>query len=88
MKKYKLLHVGHFYINKTGDFAIALLGGNKKHGYRFQVSHTCRNFSPVRINIQSRIVLNDDYWWELPPQEYANVVYNHGEGRPVELVGV
>ena len=88
MKKYKLLRHGHCYITKNGDFAVALLGGNKQHGYTFQVSHTCRDFIPYRINIQSRIVPNDGYWWEIPPQEYAAVVYNHGEGRSVKLIGL
>ena len=88
MKKYKLLRHGHCYITKNGDFAVALVGGNKKHGYTFLASHTCRNFLPGKINIQSRIVPNDGYWWEIPPQEYANVVYNHGEGRAITLVGV
>ena len=83
MKKYKLLRVGHCYITKNGDFAIALLGGNKKHGYTFRVSHTCRDFIPGKINIQSRIVPNDGYWWGFPPQEFANVAYTHGMGQSV-----
>ena len=88
MKKYKLLRHGHCYITKNGDFAVALLGGNKRHGYTFLASHTCRDFIPGKINIQSRIVPNDGYWWEFPLQEYAAVAYNHGEGRSVTLVKV
>jgi hypothetical protein len=87
MKKYKLLRHGHCYITKNGDFAIALLGGNKRHGYTFLASHTCRGFIPGKINIQSRIVPNDGYWWEFLPQEYAVVAYNHREGRTVKLIG-
>ena len=39
MKKHKLLRFGHCYINESGDFAIGLLHGNKKHGYRFAATH-------------------------------------------------
>ena len=36
-----------------------------------------------KINIQSRIVPNDGYWWGFPPQEFANVAYTHGMGQSV-----
>lgn len=86
MKKYKLLRHGHCYVTKNGDFAIALIGGNKRHGYTFIASHTCRDFIPDKINIQSRIVPNDGYWKEIPPQEFAVVAYQHGMGNPVRFV--
>lgn len=86
MKKYRLLRHGHCYITKNGDFAIALLGGNKSRGYVFQVSHTRRDFIPGKVNIQSRIVPNDGYWTEIPPQEFAVVAYHHGMGNYVRLV--
>lgn len=86
MKKYRLLHYGHCYINKTGDFAIALIGGSKKYGYIFQASHTCRNFLTGKIYIRSRIVPNDGYWREIPPQDFIMTTILHGEGRPVTFV--
>jgi hypothetical protein len=85
MKKYRLLRFGHCYINRNGDFAIALLGGNKTRGYIFQASHTCRNFMPGKITIRSRVVPNDGYWVEIPPQEFVVCNYLHGEGRAVKL---
>jgi hypothetical protein len=86
MKKYKLLRHGHCYVTKNGDFAVALISGNKKHGYTFIASHTCRNFITGKIYIQSRIVPNDGYWKEIPPQEFAVVAYQHGMGNPVTFV--
>ena len=85
MKKYKLLRCGHCYITKNGDFSIVLLGGNKRMGYTFQVSHVNRDFIPGKIHIQSRIVPNDGYWWEFPSQEYANVTYYHEMGWSVTV---
>ena len=86
MKKYRLLRHGHCYVTKNGDFAVALIGGTKKHGYTFIASHTCREFLPGKINIQSRIVPNDGYWKEIPPQEFDIVAYQHGMGNPVRFV--
>jgi hypothetical protein len=86
MKKYKLLRHGHCYVTKNGDFAVALIGGNKRHGYTFIAGHTCRNFITGKIYMQSRIVPNDGHWKEIPPQEFAVVAYHHGEGRSVTFV--
>ena len=86
MKKYRLLHYGHCYINKNGDFAVALIGGDKKHGYIFQASHTCRDFFTGKIYIRSRIVPNDGHWMEISPQDFVASTIMHGAGYPVKLM--
>lgn len=84
--KYRLLHYGHCYINKTGDFAIALIGGNRTYGYIFQASHTCRDFFTEKIHIRSRIVPNDGHWLEIPSQDFVMSTILHGMGNPVKLM--
>lgn len=86
MKKFSLLRIGHCYITRNGEYAVALLGGNKIRGYLCHITHICRNFIPGRVTIRSRIVPNDGTWVEIPPQEFPIVAHLHGEGRSVKLV--
>jgi hypothetical protein len=71
MKKYRLLRFGHCYITKNGDFAVALIGGNKKRGYIFKAAHTCRLFILDKVQIRTRGVPNDGNWVEITPQDFA-----------------
>ena len=67
MKKYTLLRFGHCYINREGDFAVSLLRGDKKHGYKLAASHANRNVWLGQIQLQSRIIPNDGSWIEIDP---------------------
>jgi len=65
MRKYKLFRFGHYYINREGSFAIGLLYGDKRHGYLFAASYANPILWLGKIQIQSRIVPNDDNWIEI-----------------------
>ena len=86
MKKYRLLRFGHCYITKNGDFAVALIGGNKKYGYIFKSAHTCRTFLPDKIQIRSRIVPNDGYWCEISPQDFVVAYHVINQGNTVKMM--
>lgn len=68
MKKYKLLRFGKCYINKAGDFVIALLRGDNKHGYQFAGSHVNSSVLTRTFQLLSRIVPNDGNWKEIAPE--------------------
>lgn len=65
MKKYTLLRFGRCYINKAGDFAIALICGDKKHGYQFLGSHAHKSVMLGNFQLLSRVVPNDGNWIEI-----------------------
>jgi len=65
MKKFKLLKFGQCYINQTGDFVIALLSGDKKHGYQFAGSHANPAVWLGTFQLLSRVIPNDGNWSEV-----------------------
>ncbi len=85
MKKYRLLRFGHCYITKNGDFAIALISGNKTRGYTFRSAHTCRNFLPGDITMRTRVVPNDGYWLEITPQDFVVAYHVINQGYTVKM---
>jgi len=86
MNKYKLLHFGHCYINQEGDFAIGLLGGNKKYGYTFIASSANPNVMLGKIHIQSRVVPNDGHWTEIGSQTFYVASSCHESGYAIGLL--
>jgi hypothetical protein len=68
MKKYKLLKFGRCYINREGDFAIGLLGGDKRLGYQFAGTHVHCKVILGRFWLDSRVVPNDGNWIEISPK--------------------
>jgi hypothetical protein len=85
MKKFKLLRVGHCYINREGDFVVALLRGDKKHGYKFAASHAHPNVWLGKIQTLSRIVPNDGNWIEIEPAMFNIASAFHYSGHVVKL---
>jgi hypothetical protein len=86
MKKYKLLRFDQCYLNKDGDFAVALVRGNKKAGYKFVVSHAyAYDLMYIGyINTLSRIVPNDGYWNEISTKTFNVVASFHSSGYAVK----
>jgi len=80
MKKYMLLRFGRCYLNREGDFVIALLRGDKSHGYEFAASHAHSSVWLGRIYIRSRVVLDDGNWIEVDPSVFnaASALHIHG----------
>jgi hypothetical protein len=70
MKKYKLLRFGHSYINRTGDFAVSLMYGDKKHGYVFAAQHANPAVWLGTVQTLSRIVPNDGNWIDISPEQF------------------
>ena len=64
-KNIKILRFGKYYINREGDFVIALLRGDKKHGYTFSASHANPAAWLGQIHTRSRTVPNDGNWIEV-----------------------
>jgi hypothetical protein len=77
MKKYKLLHFGHCYINESGDLVIGLLHGNNKRGYTFAASSAHPAAFLQNIWIQTRIVPNDGHWTEVSAKDFMVVSQVH-----------
>jgi hypothetical protein len=69
MRKYTLLRFGRRYINRKGDFVVALLRGDRKHGY--QLAASCRNPTVwmEKIQILTRVMPNDGSWIEIDPHQ-------------------
>jgi len=65
MKKFKLFRFGKCYINREGDFVIALLKGSKKHGYTFAGSNANPSVWLGKFYLLSRIIPNDGSWIEV-----------------------
>lgn len=84
MKKYKLLHFGHCYINESGDLVIGLLHGNKKHGYKFAASSANPAVFLQEILIPTRIVPNDGHWIEISAKDFVVVSQVHSSGYKVK----
>jgi hypothetical protein len=85
MKKYKLLKFGQCYINREGDFVIALLGGEKKKGYRFAGSHAHPYVVLGTFQLLSRIVPNDGNWIEITPYGFNVASHYHSQGYVMRL---
>ena len=80
MKKYKLLRYGHCYVNKAGDFAVALLSGNHIHGYVCAASVFYPNLMYGTIRVGSRIVPNDGHWVEIDAKTFNLIRWFHVKG--------
>lgn len=85
MKKYKLLHFGHCYINRQGDFIIALLSGDKKRGYTFAASHANPTAFLGKIHSLSRTVPNDGSWIEIDKGTFNIAAECHITGHVVQI---
>lgn len=72
MKKYRSFKFGKCYINKSGDFAVALLRGSKKNGYVFACSHAKPCAAMRTLNLLSRIIPNDGEWTEVFAKSKTN----------------
>jgi hypothetical protein len=88
MKKYKLLRFGQCYLNRRGEFAIAMLRGTKKKGYQLAASHV--NTWLGKIQMLSRVVPNDGNWVEITPAMFTIASECHAKGRlcPPEVFGI
>ena len=85
MKKYKLLRHGHCYVNKDGDLVVALLKGNKKHGYQFAAVCCCPVFHLNKLQLLSRIVPNDENWIDIDPPTFNSVAILLSQGYVVKF---
>lgn len=85
MKKYKLLRFGHCYINREGDFAVALLRGDKRHGYVFAASHAHPLVWLGRIQMMSRVVPNDGNWREIDTDMFKAASAFHVTGHVIKF---
>lgn len=86
MKKFKLLRFGHCYINREGDFAVALLHGDKKHGYQFAASHAHPLVWLGKIQMLSRVVPNDENWREIDLNTFKAASAFHATGHVIKFV--
>lgn len=85
MKKFKLLKFGHYYINKEGDFAIVVLGGNQKMGYQTFGSHANPSVFLGKFQLLSRVIPDDENWIEIDFQMFNVVSTFHASGHVVSL---
>lgn len=85
MNKFTLLRFGHCYLNREGDFAVALLRGDKKHGYELAASHVHPNVWLGKIQLMSRVVPNDGNWIEIDPAMFNVASAFHSTGHAVKL---
>lgn len=88
MKKFTLLRFGRCYINRQGDFTVALLRGDKKHGYQLAASHAHPNVWLGQIQLMSRVIPNDGSWTEIPPETFNVASAFHASGYVVRLPSV
>lgn len=86
--KYRTLKFGRCYANKDGSFAICLLAGNKKWGYTFAASHVHPSTILGIIYIQSRVVINDTYWTEIPPEVFNIISSLHAQGMTMKIPAI
>jgi hypothetical protein len=85
MKKFKLLKFGRCYINREGDLAVALLRGDKKHGYQLAASSAHPNAFLGKIQLLSRVVPNDGNWIEIDSALFNVASAFHCSGHVVTL---
>lgn len=85
MNKYTLLRFGRCYLNREGDFAVALLRGDKKHGYILAASHAHPNVWLGQIQLMSRVIPNDGRWIEIAPEMFNVASTFHVTGYKVKL---
>lgn len=85
MKKFTLIRFGHCYINRQGDFAVALLRGDKKHGYQLAASSAHPNVWLGQIQIQTRVIPNDGSWMEIDPAMFNVASACHASGHVVKF---
>lgn len=85
MKKYTLLRFGHCYINREGDFAVALLRGDKKHGYQLAASSAHPSVWLGYIQLLTRIIPNDGNWIEIAPEMFNVASAFHASGHVLKL---
>jgi hypothetical protein len=84
-KKIKILRFGHCYINRVGDFTIALLSGNKKSGYVFSASHANPSVFLGKIQSLSRTVPNDGNWVEIKVDMFKIASACHATGHVIKV---
>jgi hypothetical protein len=84
-KDIKILRFGKCYINRTGDFVITLLNGNKKYGYTFIASHANPSVWLGKIYMMSRTIPNDGNWTEIDKNGFNFVSVGHASGYVVQL---
>jgi len=65
---------------------VALMHGDKMHGYQFMGSHAHPNVFIRRFQLLSRIVPNDGNWKEVDPQMFNVASAFHSTGHVVELL--
>lgn len=85
MKKYTLLRFGRCYMNREGDFAVALLRGDKKHGYQLAASSAHPNVWLGQIQLLTRVIPNDGNWVEIAPEMFNVASAFHVSGHKVKL---
>lgn len=85
MKKFKLLRFGKCYINREGDFVIALLRGSKKKGYLFAGSNANPSVWLGTFSLLSRIVPNDGNWIEIDKQTFNVASAFHVTGHVIQF---
>lgn len=88
--KYKTLEIGKYYITRRGDFAVHVIGGDEKHGYKMRATVA----NPITylgvINIFSREVPNNGNWIEISEEVFglASSLHTFGHGiRHVPFLG-
>lgn len=85
MKKYKLLRFNRSYINRSGDFAVSLMYGDKKQGYVFAASHANPTVWLGTVQTITRIVPNDGNWSEIQPEQFNLASALHSQGLTIQL---
>lgn len=80
VKKYKLLRIGRYYINKDGSFVIGVLTRDTKYDYRFLCSHANAKLSSGIVRMLTRVVLNDGNYTEIDFDTFRTIVATHANG--------
>lgn len=84
-KNVKLLRFKHYYIHRDGDFVIALLCGDKKHGYTFAASHANPAAWLGTVNTLTRIVPNDGKWIDIDKATFKVAAALHIDGHVIKV---
>ena len=83
--KVKIFEVGHYYINRVGDFSITLLGGDNKRGYTFFASHASPHAFLGKIRTLSRYRPNDGNWIEIDNSTFRIASEFHMSGHVTKV---
>lgn len=85
MNKFKVLKFGKCYLNKEGDFVVALMRGDMEHGYEWAASHANPAIVSGKIYTRSRVVPNDGNWSEISDDMFRVAAAVHSTGHVVIL---